>query len=86
MLEGPRGSGKSTILRAIARQVGGTIVDLDDEVTLAEIRAGSDVALTSDGLIAIDEFQRTPEVLSPVKTGRRPAGWRRPIPFGRIGQ
>ncbi len=67
MLEGPRGSGKSTILRSIARDFGGTIVDLDDEVTLAEIRAGSDSPLTSEGLVAIDEFQRAPEVLSAVK-------------------
>jgi uncharacterized protein len=67
MMEGPRGSGKSTILRSVAREFGGTVVDLDDEFTLAEIRAGSDLALTSPGLIAIDEFQRAPEVLSAVK-------------------
>jgi uncharacterized protein len=67
MIEGPRGSGKSTVLRAIARRLGGTVVDLDDEATLREIRAGSDAAITSDSLVAIDEFQRAPEVLSTVK-------------------
>ena len=67
MLEGPRGSGKSTILRSIASEFGARVIDLDDEVTLAEIRAGSDAALTSPGLVAIDEFQRAPEVLSTVK-------------------
>jgi uncharacterized protein len=67
MIEGPRGSGKSTILRAVARRMGGSVVDLDDEATLAEIRAGSEAALTSDRLVAIDEFQRAPEVLSTVK-------------------
>ena len=67
MIEGPRGSGKSTLLRAIAAKFGGNVVDLDDAATLAEIRAGSDAPLTSNGLIAVDEFQRAPEVLSTVK-------------------
>lgn len=67
MMEGPRGSGKSTLLRAIAKQFGGRVVDLDDAATLKEIQAGSDAPLTSSGLIAIDEFQRAPEVLSTVK-------------------
>ena len=67
MLEGPRGSGKSTILREIALSLGGTIVDLDDALTLAEIRAGADAPLRSSRLVAIDEFQRAPEVLLAVK-------------------
>ena len=61
------GSGKSTLLRGIATKFGGRVVDLDDAATLAEIRAGSDAPLTWRGLIAVDEFQRAPEVLSTVK-------------------
>jgi len=67
LLEGPRGSGKSTLLRAIAERRGGRIVDLDDPQTLAQVRSGSDSMLLSPGLVAIDEFQRAPEVLLAVK-------------------
>jgi uncharacterized protein len=67
LIEGPRGSGKSTLLRSITAKFGGRIVDLDDAGTLAAIRAGSQAPLASPGLVAIDEFQRAPEVLLTVK-------------------
>jgi uncharacterized protein len=67
MLEGPRGSGKSTLLRAAVATHNGVLVDLDDEATLAQIRAGSFESLRSNRLVAIDEFQRAPEVLLSVK-------------------
>ena len=67
MIEGPRGSGKSTILRALVAELGGSVVDLDDPLVLAEIRAGAEGPLRSPGLIGIDEFQRAPEVLLAVK-------------------
>ncbi len=67
ILEGPRGSGKSTLLRALASGRGGRIVDLDDEAVLRLVREDVSLALASDGLVAIDEFHRAPEVLSFVK-------------------
>ncbi|MGE0877513.1 MAG: ATP-binding protein [Acidimicrobiia bacterium] len=67
LIEGPRGSGKSTILRSVVERVGGALVDLDDAATLAQIQAGSASVLESPRLVAIDEFQRAPEVLLTVK-------------------
>jgi uncharacterized protein len=75
MLEGPRGSGKSTVLREIASRFGGTVVDLDDAAVLAQIHAGSDSILRSEKLVAIDEFQRAPEVLIAVKRIVDREGW-----------
>ena len=57
MIEGPRGSGKSTILRALVAELGGSVVDLDDPLVLAEIRAGA------EGPFAVaqpDRYRRVP--------------------------
>lgn len=67
LIEGPRGSGKSTVLRAIAAEHGVRVVDLDDLPTRAAILEGSTAPLLSRGLVVIDEFQHAPEVLSTVK-------------------
>ena len=67
LLEGPRGSGKSTLLRAIAQRRRATVLDLDDEGVLRLVREDPGSALSSPGLVAIDEFHRAPEVLSVVK-------------------
>lgn len=67
LIEGPRGSGKSTILHAIAAEHGAHVLDLDDLPTRAAILEGSMAPLLSPGLVVIDEFQHAPGVLSVVK-------------------
>jgi len=67
LIEGPRGSGKSTVLHAIAGEYGVPVVDLDDFPTRAAILEGSVAPLLSPGLVVIDEFQHAPGVLSTVK-------------------
>lgn len=66
LVEGPRGSGKSTLVRQIAGP-GARIVDLDDEAALAFVLQDPTSALEHDGLVVLDEFQRAPVVLSVVK-------------------
>lgn len=67
LIEGPRGAGKSTILRSVAEHLSGVLVDLDEADTLLQILAGSAGVLESSALVAIDEFQRAPQVLLTVK-------------------
>ncbi len=67
LLEGPRGSGKSTVLHAVAAEHGVSVVDLEDPPTRAAIREGSTAPLLSSGLVVIDEFQHAPDVLTVVK-------------------
>jgi len=67
LLEGPRGSGKSTMLRSIAKRRGAVVLDLDDDSVLQLVREDVGTALASPGLVAVDEFHRAPEVLSYVK-------------------
>src|SRR5258708_15727178 len=67
LLEGPRGSGKSTLVREIAAARDARIVDLDDEAVVGFIQQDPTTALTYSGLVVVDEFQRVPAVLSVVK-------------------
>lgn len=67
LVEGPRGSGKSTILHRIAARRDGIIFDLDDEQTLSVIQEDATAPLLSPRLVVIDEFQKAPQVLSVVK-------------------
>ena len=67
LIEGPRGSGKSTVLHSIAAEHGVPVVNLDDLPTRAAILEGSVAPLLSPGLVVIDEFQHAPGVLSTVK-------------------
>ena len=67
LIEGPRGSGKSTVLHAIASEYDVPVVDLDDLPTRAAILEGSMGPLLSPGLVVIDEFQHAPGVLTVVK-------------------
>lgn len=68
VITGARQAGKTTIVRALARALGGTYVTLDDAEALAAARA--DPASMLRGArepIVIDEFQRVPELLLATK-------------------
>jgi uncharacterized protein len=67
LLEGPRGSGKSTLLLQLGTSRGARIIDLDDEAVLSSVLQDPSAALSSPGLVVVDEFQRAPAVLSVVK-------------------
>lgn len=67
LIQGPRGSGKSTVLKALAERHGGRLLDLDDDAVLARVRDDPFGTLNSDGPVLIDEFQREPRTLSAVK-------------------
>ena len=68
LLEGPRSVGKSTLLRQIASQRGGRILDLDDPATLGAVQTDPATLLAGDQLVCIDEYQRAPIVLDAIKT------------------
>ena len=68
VLQGPRAVGKTTLLRAFHEQIGGSLVDLADDIALGVAR--QDPAGYLDGLaspVLIDEFQRLPELVPVVK-------------------
>lgn len=67
LLEGPRTVGKSTLLRALAREVDGEVVDLDDLATRGAVQADPALMLASDRPVLIDEYQLVPEVLDAIK-------------------
>lgn len=67
LLEGPRSVGKSTILRHIASERGGRILDLDDPATLDAVRMDPATLIRGDQLVCIDEYQRAPVVLDAIK-------------------
>lgn len=64
LLEGPRGFGKSTLLRSIAKRRDALVLDLDDDSVLQLVQKEVVTALASPGLVAIHEFHCAPEVLS----------------------
>ncbi len=67
LLEGPRGSGKSTLIRELAAVHGGLVLDLDDEAVLSAVSQDPTTTISHQQLVVIDEFQRAPSVLSVVK-------------------
>ena len=67
LLEGPRSVGKSTLLRQIAAQRDGRILDLDDPATLDAVRTDPATMLSGDQLVCIDEYQRAPILLDAIK-------------------
>lgn len=67
LVEGPRGSGKSTIMHRLAERRDAIVLDLDDEQTLSVIQEDVTAPLLSRRLVVVDEFQKAPQVLSVVK-------------------
>ena len=67
LLEGPRAVGKSTLLRQLADQLGGHLLDLDDLDTRAAVSSDPATMIDSDGRVLIDEYQHAPVVLDAIK-------------------
>ena len=67
LLEGPRTVGKSTLLRALAQQTGGEVLDLDDLDVRAAVSADPATMIDGPGPMLIDEYQHVPIVLDAIK-------------------
>ncbi len=68
VVHGPRQAGKSTLVQALAdARPGSRLVTLDDPPILAAARADPVLFTRHDGLLVIDEVQRAPELLLPIK-------------------
>lgn len=66
-LQGPRSVGKSTLLRSLARMLGGRVIDLDDPETRQVVERDPGLFVRGDAPVCIDEFQHVPEVLDAIK-------------------
>lgn len=69
VIQGARQVGKTTLVREIVETRGGRLVTFDDELTRAAAQADplDFLAQNPDGLLAIDEVQRVPEVALALK-------------------
>jgi len=67
LLEGPRSVGKSTVLQAITRQLGGQVLDLDDIATREAVLTDPATMVAGPGPVCVDEYQRAPIVLDAIK-------------------
>lgn len=67
LLEGPRAVGKSTLLRQLAGQLGGELLDLDDLDTRSAVARDPATMIAGDGPVLIDEYQHAPVVLDAIK-------------------
>jgi predicted AAA+ superfamily ATPase len=67
LLQGPRSAGKSTLLRQIAVQAGGTLIDLDDPPTRQAALNDPSLLIDVPGPVLIDEYRHAPDVLSAIK-------------------
>lgn len=66
-LHGPRSVGKSTVLRGLALEAGGSVLDLDD-VEVREAVAGNLAAVAARATpLFVDEYQRVPDILDAIK-------------------
>lgn len=68
LIQGARQVGKSTLARAVlGRRRSARLVTLDDPATLAAAQADPTGFVAHEGVLAIDEIQRAPELLLPIK-------------------
>lgn len=67
LIQGPRSVGKSTLLRQLAEQLGGELVDLDDVATRDAVAADPATFVARPGVVCIDEYQHVPLVLDAIK-------------------
>ncbi|MEV6350067.1 ATP-binding protein [Actinoplanes sp. NPDC051851] len=66
-LHGPRSVGKSTVLRTLARAQGAPVLDLDDPAIRDAVVANPQTAVSTQGLLCVDEYQHAPEILDALK-------------------
>ncbi len=66
-VNGARQAGKSTLVHALMKGRTGEERTLDDATTLAAARADPNRFVRHDGLLAIDEIQRAPELMMAIK-------------------
>lgn len=67
VVNGARQAGKSTLVHALMKGRGGEERTLDDGSTLAAARADPNRFVRHDGVLAIDEIQRAPELMLAIK-------------------
>lgn len=69
MIQGARQVGKTTLVRQVVDELGGTLVSLDDELTLSAAHADpvGFLSQTQGRLLAIDEVQRLPKLTLALK-------------------
>jgi predicted AAA+ superfamily ATPase len=67
LLEGPRSSGKSTTIRALAEYYNARFLDFDDQITRNEARRNPRLYTEGESIILIDEYQRVPAILDAIK-------------------
>ncbi len=67
VVNGARQAGKSTLVHALMKGRAGEERTLDDASTLAAARADPNRFVQHDGLLAIDEVQRAPELMLAIK-------------------
>jgi predicted AAA+ superfamily ATPase len=67
VLNGPRTVGKSTLLAALARQLGTAVIDCDDPATRAAVRNDPGRFVLGPSSVLIDEYQHVPELLDAIK-------------------
>jgi len=64
---GPRQAGKSTLVHALMKNQAGEERTLDDAATLAAAKADPSRFVRHEGLLALDEIQRAPELMLAIK-------------------
>ncbi|MCY4493208.1 MAG: AAA family ATPase, partial [Acidimicrobiaceae bacterium] len=67
LLQGPRSVGKSTLLRALAEEHGGRVVDFDEPAVRAAAADDPGLFVVGRRPVFIDEYQHVPEVLDSIK-------------------
>jgi predicted AAA+ superfamily ATPase len=68
LLEGPRSSGKSTLIRALASMFHSQVLDFDNQILREEVERDPSRYAEGDSMVLIDEYQRVPSILDAIKT------------------
>jgi predicted AAA+ superfamily ATPase len=68
LLEGPRASGKSTTIRALADLFKVRVIDFDNQIIRDDAARDPGFYISNESIILIDEYQRVPAILDAIKT------------------